>query len=632
MSQQQQQQTTTSSLGSSRPSSQVSSLSSILDNCDSDDMDSQIYDYQHRVVNNTPSTPDHTGNTGGNTGHSNHSIPTPTPTSSSSSMAFQMPSPITIISNPNNNSNNNHSLSANRTGGNQFHHNGGAANINYAQISHENMGWDISGHFDIINSLIGEMEIKVSKETPSRNIIDYKIFMSLIASLKGNVFTAQSNLQALLNEKETQIEDLITEYSKLKSKVMLVSSSSSSSSSSESSGPPPTRVGPPTSAPHVHHQHQQQQQQVFSLLEYDTSSDNESDGENQRHPRKMLKREHTSGSSKHQHKHQSPKKEPAPSKEHVSKLSNTKDKASGGGPKEEGWASEVLMNLIGVAGGPQLPNLNLSNLNNLNNGNNSNNSTPSNTPPHLSSEFQEMVVPQQRISLSNPNPLSRSSNGQATPNTNTNSNSNTISNPSVSPSSSSSANRFNFVSQDTDFTHSSSDEEDGKPNEGAPGTVGRKKKRGKLPSEATGILKKWLFEHNMHPYPTEEEKTQLTSSTHLSFSQINNWFTNARRRILPRQMDRKTHGSGPLYSHFLQGYTGPVPVSVSNNNNHNTNQHVIANSNNNNNNIISNSNNSSNIIIGVNPQLHQLHQLHQSPIQQQQQQLTPIKCQKLLYI
>jgi hypothetical protein len=61
-----------------------------------------------------------------------------------------------------------------------------------------------------------------------------------------------------------------------------------------------------------------------------------------------------------------------------------------------------------------------------------------------------------------------------------------------------------------------------------------KKRRGKLPEAATVLLKKWLFEHWLHPYPSEEEKSLLCSQTHLSLNQINNWFTNARRRILPK--------------------------------------------------------------------------------------------------
>jgi len=59
-----------------------------------------------------------------------------------------------------------------------------------------------------------------------------------------------------------------------------------------------------------------------------------------------------------------------------------------------------------------------------------------------------------------------------------------------------------------------------------------KKRRGNLPKVATNLLKKWLFDHLYHPYPTEEEKSALSLQTGTSLNQINNWFINARRRIL----------------------------------------------------------------------------------------------------
>lgn len=58
------------------------------------------------------------------------------------------------------------------------------------------------------------------------------------------------------------------------------------------------------------------------------------------------------------------------------------------------------------------------------------------------------------------------------------------------------------------------------------------KKRQKLPEHATTALKRWLYEHEERPYPSEEDKKQLTYSTGLSIVQINNWFSNARRRYI----------------------------------------------------------------------------------------------------
>jgi len=65
----------------------------------------------------------------------------------------------------------------------------------------------------------------------------------------------------------------------------------------------------------------------------------------------------------------------------------------------------------------------------------------------------------------------------------------------------------------------------------------RKKRRGNLPKRATNLLKKWLFEHLLHPYPTEEQKRTLAGQTGLSVNQISNWFINARRRILQPMLE-----------------------------------------------------------------------------------------------
>lgn len=65
----------------------------------------------------------------------------------------------------------------------------------------------------------------------------------------------------------------------------------------------------------------------------------------------------------------------------------------------------------------------------------------------------------------------------------------------------------------------------------------RKSKRGVLPKQATEILRSWLFSHIVHPYPTEDEKRSLAAQTNLTLLQVNNWFINARRRILQPMLD-----------------------------------------------------------------------------------------------
>ncbi|BFZ25510.1 hypothetical protein BsWGS_28549 [Bradybaena similaris] len=64
-----------------------------------------------------------------------------------------------------------------------------------------------------------------------------------------------------------------------------------------------------------------------------------------------------------------------------------------------------------------------------------------------------------------------------------------------------------------------------------------KQKRGILPKQATQIMKSWLFQHIVHPYPTEDEKRQIAAQTNLTLLQVNNWFINARRRILQPMLE-----------------------------------------------------------------------------------------------
>ncbi|ELA40844.1 uncharacterized protein VICG_02118 [Vittaforma corneae ATCC 50505] len=60
-----------------------------------------------------------------------------------------------------------------------------------------------------------------------------------------------------------------------------------------------------------------------------------------------------------------------------------------------------------------------------------------------------------------------------------------------------------------------------------------KNKRANYPKKISRILKNWLKENMNNPYPSESEKAMLMELTGLDVTQINNWFINARRRILP---------------------------------------------------------------------------------------------------
>ncbi|KAB1273745.1 Homeobox protein Meis3 [Camelus dromedarius] len=92
----------------------------------------------------------------------------------------------------------------------------------------------------------------------------------------------------------------------------------------------------------------------------------------------------------------------------------------------------------------------------------------------------------------------------------------------------------------------------------------RNKKRGIFPKVATNIMRAWLFQHLSHPYPSEEQKKQLAQDTGLTILQVNNWFINARRRIVQPMIDQsnRTAGQGANFSPEGQptgGYTETQP-------------------------------------------------------------------------
>lgn len=88
-------------------------------------------------------------------------------------------------------------------------------------------------------------------------------------------------------------------------------------------------------------------------------------------------------------------------------------------------------------------------------------------------------------------------------------------------------------------------------------TNGKKnqKKRGIFPKVATNILRAWLFQHLTHPYPSEDQKKQLAQDTGLTILQVNNWFINARRRIVQPMIDQSNR-AGPSGAYSPDGSMG----------------------------------------------------------------------------
>ncbi|XP_067943571.1 homeobox protein Meis3-like [Watersipora subatra] len=101
----------------------------------------------------------------------------------------------------------------------------------------------------------------------------------------------------------------------------------------------------------------------------------------------------------------------------------------------------------------------------------------------------------------------------------------------------------------------------------------RQKKRGIFPKQATTAMRHWLFQHLNHPYPSEEQKKTLSDSTGLTILQVNNWFINARRRIVQPMIDKSNRDNRshetympdpsrlPNYMHNPAAPTSGLPMS-----------------------------------------------------------------------
>lgn len=48
----------------------------------------------------------------------------------------------------------------------------------------------------------------------------------------------------------------------------------------------------------------------------------------------------------------------------------------------------------------------------------------------------------------------------------------------------------------------------------------KRQKRGILPKQATSVMRAWLFQHLVHPYPTEDEKRAIAAQTNLTLLQV----------------------------------------------------------------------------------------------------------------
>ncbi|XP_047311237.1 BEL1-like homeodomain protein 7 isoform X2 [Impatiens glandulifera] len=72
-----------------------------------------------------------------------------------------------------------------------------------------------------------------------------------------------------------------------------------------------------------------------------------------------------------------------------------------------------------------------------------------------------------------------------------------------------------------------------------------------LPENSVSFLRAWLFEHFLHPYPKDSDKSMLARQTGLTRSQVSNWFINARVRLwkpMVEEMYKEEFGEAEMES------------------------------------------------------------------------------------
>ncbi|WVY89221.1 hypothetical protein V8G54_034735 [Vigna mungo] len=75
-----------------------------------------------------------------------------------------------------------------------------------------------------------------------------------------------------------------------------------------------------------------------------------------------------------------------------------------------------------------------------------------------------------------------------------------------------------------------------------------------LPETSVSILRAWLFEHFLHPYPKDSEKIMLARQTGLTRNQVANWFINARVRLwkpMVEEIYKEEFGDSEMSSNIL---------------------------------------------------------------------------------
>eukprot|EP00238_Polyblepharides_amylifera_P012098 CAMPEP_0196598154 /NCGR_PEP_ID=MMETSP1081-20130531/94156_1 /TAXON_ID=36882 /ORGANISM="Pyramimonas amylifera, Strain CCMP720" /LENGTH=191 /DNA_ID=CAMNT_0041923807 /DNA_START=1298 /DNA_END=1873 /DNA_ORIENTATION=- len=64
--------------------------------------------------------------------------------------------------------------------------------------------------------------------------------------------------------------------------------------------------------------------------------------------------------------------------------------------------------------------------------------------------------------------------------------------------------------------------------------------KAKLPESAKKLMQDWCIQNLHNPYPTKEDKLKIAEKCDLDFTQIDDWFTNYRKRFWKKKIEFQT--------------------------------------------------------------------------------------------
>ncbi|KAJ8558424.1 hypothetical protein K7X08_005190 [Anisodus acutangulus] len=84
-----------------------------------------------------------------------------------------------------------------------------------------------------------------------------------------------------------------------------------------------------------------------------------------------------------------------------------------------------------------------------------------------------------------------------------------------------------------------------------------------LPERAVPVLRGWLFQHFLHPYPKDSDKIMLAKQTGLTRSQVSNWFINARVRLWKQIVEECTRKNVPQEKPVCSNFQDASLIEIS---------------------------------------------------------------------